>query len=452
MIGTSLSRWTMSYFSVALIAFVAAQALMAGGYGFPNAPIKSPETLVLVHLSALGWLTLLMSGALTQFVPVLVARPLFSERLPLPTLICLVIGAGSLLCSFLQAGGTIATGIPFFALAGGLLGSGFALLIWNLGRTLWSARPLPLPARFVVVALYSVAAATTFGIVFALVLDGAFSAPLLVAIAADGLPIHIVAGLGGWLAFAAMGVSYRLLAMFMLAPDPDGLRPRLAFYIGTAALALTVLLGTAAIYLGKSITVILLIAMPLGFSTVALYGLDILRLYQVRKRPTLELNSRMAAFAFVSLIPAAPLSVVAFAKAAPDAYVAAIIYLISFGWLSGLGLAKLYKIVPFITWLECYGPLLGKMQTPRVQDLVVEKRASKWFILYFCAVWLGAGALVIGLTTVFRGSAFVMIVATCGIIIELVRARRLVDIDPSRQLSTVPKPWLFVSVASQSPS
>ena len=75
MIGVSLSRWTITYFAAALVAFLAAQILMLAGYGYPNVLIEAPETLVLVHLIALGWFSLLLSGALFPFVPVFFAPP-----------------------------------------------------------------------------------------------------------------------------------------------------------------------------------------------------------------------------------------------------------------------------------------------------------------------------------------------------------------------------------------
>ena len=134
-----------------------------------------PRTLILVHLIALGWLSLLISGALFQFVPVLVARTLYSNSLPLPTLVFLLGGLAALLLGFLQLGGQIALMFPFFPVASALLGVGFGLIIWNLGRTLWPARPLPLPARFVVVGLVSIAATAIIGIIFALVLSGAIT-------------------------------------------------------------------------------------------------------------------------------------------------------------------------------------------------------------------------------------------------------------------------------------
>src|SRR6185312_2252840 len=162
--GVALSRWTMSYFAAALAALIGAESLMASGYGYPAAPVGAPETLVLVHIVAIGWLSLLMCGALFQFVPVLIARPLYSNMLPLPTLGLLLAGLLALLLGFLQTAGTIPPHTGYFAGAAILLAAGFGLALWNLGRTLWAARPLPLPARFVVVGLCCLGVTVFLGI------------------------------------------------------------------------------------------------------------------------------------------------------------------------------------------------------------------------------------------------------------------------------------------------
>jgi hypothetical protein len=183
MTGVSLSRWTMSYFAAALTALIAAEVLMAVGYGFPNAAIEAPKTLILVHVVAIGWLSLLMCGALFQFVPVLIARPLWSNNLPLPALLCLIAGLVALLLGFLQLDGQIDWNRAFFPLAAVLLGAGFVLVLWNMACTLWPVRPLPLQARFVVVGLFSVAVTATLGIIFALVIGGATVDETFVAVA-----------------------------------------------------------------------------------------------------------------------------------------------------------------------------------------------------------------------------------------------------------------------------
>lgn len=446
--GVTLSRWTMSYFAVALAFLIAAQCLMALGYGFPAAPIAAPETLILVHLVAIGWLSLMLCGALFQFVPVLVAHPIYSNSLPLPTLACLVTGLGALVAGFLQLGGHVAIDVSLFPAAAALLGIGFTLALWNLGRTLWAARPLPLSARFVVVGLFSVAATAMFGIIFAVVLGGVTTYPLLLDVTARGVPLHLIAGLAGWLTFSAMGVSYRLLAMFLLAPELDGASTRGAFYLGTAALMVTVIGGITAICVDANLTGIFLAAALLGIGALVLYGRDILHLYRARRRRKIELNSLMAGVALANLAAAVTLMIVLMGVGALERHIGALVFLVSFGWLSGLALAKLYKIVAFLTWLECYGPVLGRTSTPRVQDLVVERRAIKWFWLYFVAVWSGTACLLLAFPLAFRISAGAMVVATAGIVVQFVRTRRLADVTAALRLPKgVRRPRLLFSLA-----
>ncbi|MGE0753080.1 MAG: hypothetical protein AB7K64_21125 [Variibacter sp.] len=434
MTGVTLSRWTMSYFAAALVALVAAELMMAVGYGYPSAPLEAAPTLVVVHLVAIGWLSLLMCGALFQFVPVLVARPLRHDALPLPTLICLVTGLAALILAFLQMGGQISSEYAFFPIASILLAAGFGLTLWNLGRTLWTARPLPLPARFVAVGLCSVAATVALGIIFALTLGGTATNAHFLDVTARGLPLHAIAGLGGWLTFTAMGVSYRLLAMFMLAPELGGARTRAGLHCGTAALTVAILGGVIAICAGAPLRVILSTAGLLGLCALGLYGADILRLYRARKRRIIELNSRIAALALVNLAVAVILIVALAGLGAVTEYADALVFLVAFGWLSTLGLAKLYKIVAFLTWLECYGPVLGRTATPRVQDLVVEERAQKWFLLHFIATWAATGALLLDSAMAFRAGVGVMLVSTLGIIVQLVRIRGLLDVNAAVRL------------------
>ena len=426
--GVDLSRWTMLYFVLALAALITAEVLMAAGFGYPAAPLQDPHTLVLVHLVVLGWLSLLLCGALFQFVPVLVARPLYSNMLPLPALIFLVAGLCFLLCGFLQLGGT-GDGWPWLLpFAATSLAIGFTLVLYNLGRTLWTGRPLPLPARFVAVALGFLAATALLGGIFSFAFAVPLSSTALLAIAGAGLPLHVVAGIGGWLTFTAIGVSYRLLAMFMLAPELEGVRPRAVFWLGTLGLLAVVAGGLVLVLSNASLVPALIAGGILGAVALALYGADMLRLYRARKRPIIELNSQMAALALISLAGCVILAVVLIGLGAFTEQVGAVVFLAVFGWLSGLGLAKLYKIVAFLTWLECYGPVLGRTVTPRVQDLVVEPGARKWFGLYFVAVWGGAIALLAASPVAFRLAAAAMAVATLAITLELARTRLLSNV------------------------
>ena len=432
MIGASLSRWAMSYFAVAIAWLFAAEVLMVAGFGYPTAGIGAPDTLVIVHMISVGWLSMAMCGALFQFVPVLVAKPLFAERWELPAFVLLTAGLVTLLAGFLALGGRLPSGLWLLPLGAALLLAGFGLVAINLALTVWRATARIGPAHFVLVGLASLCVTAMLGTAFACSLAG-LGGSGLAALLNSGIPLHAMAGLGGWLTLTAMGVSYRLLSMFLLSPEVGERRSKITLLTAAAAIGLVVTGGCAAIAAETGLEVVLLSGAALSVATIAFYGRDIAGLYRNRRRRRLELNTRMAAWGFASLAAASLLGIGLLVTGSLPAHAGAFVFLIAFGWLSGLTLAKLYKIVAFLTWLETYGPAMGRVPTPRVQDLVAEQRASRWFAAYFISVWVATGTLLVAHPPAFRLAVLAMAVATAGIVRQLVRTRRLKEVtEPLR--------------------
>lgn len=447
MMGAALSRWTMAYFAAALACLLGAQTMMAMGLGYPATAVEDPQTLALVHMITIGWLSLLMCGALFQFVPVLVAQPLVGARFVLPALVSLVAGLASLLAGFLQLSGDLQTDLPLLPIAGILLPLGFGLAIVVLGRTLLRGRPLPLPARFVAAGLACLVATASIGVLFALLLSGLDMAGAEIDWTGEVLPLHVTAGFGGWLTMTAIGVSYRLLPMFMLSPDKERATGKIVLWSSCAALALVLVVVPIERVLGgpgiawHAACLAMLVA-------VVFYGVDLVFFYRHRKRRSIELNSRSAIGAFAALYLSVALLVGLVATGTLGQHIAALVYLVAFGWLSGLGLSQLYKIVPFLTWLECYGPVMGRKPTPRVQDLVVEKRDIPWFALYFAGVLAGTIALLAGMPDLFRLATLATLCATVALVVEMVLVRRLFNVAVATRLPEgTSRPRLFLSSA-----
>lgn len=434
MIGSPLSRWTMAFFAVALVFLIGALGLMAVGIGFPAEAIEAPHTLIVVHMVAIGWLSLLMCGALFQFVPVLVAAPLRRDTLVLPVLALLTTGLLLLLAGFLQMAGTISPGIPFLALGGCALPAGFLLAGWIIAETLWHARPLTLPARFVAIGLACLLVVATLGSLFAHFLSGMLPADWLATRRDSLVPLHAAIGIGGWLSFSAIGVSYRLLPMFMLAPDHERATSRGVLFCGSAALLALAAGAPIELVLRPDATLSFAAAGLAALAALSLYGADLVFFYRNRKRRELELNIKAAVGAFAALFASALLGIVLVASGTLEQHVGALVYLVFLGWLTGLGLSQLYKIVPFLTWLECYGPVMGRRPTPRVQDLVAERRDRPWFALYFCGVFIATAALLAEQMPLYRLGTTMTLIATAAIAIELVVARRLFNVSAALRL------------------
>jgi hypothetical protein len=431
MITNRLSRWTPLFFRLALLNCIGAEALVLAGVTWPACPPGSAGTLIAVHLLVIGWLLLLVLGALFQFVPVITTLPLGGQTAALGCLVAVEGGLLGMIGGFLGVAGVASRLAWLLPAGGGMVTIGISIAIWNLGVPLARARPRSLPGRMVATGLAFLVVTVALGLLFGAVLSAPAAMPEVAPIL-GGVGEHALAGLGGWFTLTAMGVSYKLLPMFMLAPEERGALGRTVHVVGATGFAVAVLAGLGAIWLPVAVIVDLRRAGDLAIGlAVALYLWDVRRIYAERRRVAIELHNRVAIGAFAFLGAAVALAAIAAAVHRLDGVAPSLVFLVVFGWLGGLGLTQLYKIVPFLAWLLRYGGRLGRGPVPRVQDLVRDRAALPWFIAYEAGVSLAAIAAVLRWPIAFRIAMAPIAIATIGLAVEYWRAWHTTYARPS---------------------
>ncbi|ANK93865.1 MULTISPECIES: hypothetical protein [Rhizobium] len=446
-LGTSLSRWTMSYFGAALFFLLLAESLLSAGIWAPSSAVAEPDALIIVHSMTIGWLGLLMIGALLQFTPVLTGLGLPTGRFDLPCLVGSMAGLGLLLCGFqLIDAGSAAAG-PVMIAASAILLASLLSIAWVLLSGLWRGRAAHPASPLVMLGLTCLAVTVALGSLFAVTVSGPAATPSISEFVANAVPFHASFGLAGWMTFAAIGVSYKLLPMFLLSDEMK----KSPFIRNTGSFAATTL-GFAAVAtifepsLGQRVFLVgsLFFQLP-----IAAYLAELFLAYRARRRKDLELNMSGSLPAFVLLGLSVPMFAVALASDAGPQSFTAIAYLFVFGWLTGLGLSQLLKIIPFLTWIEAFGPLLGRRPTPRLADLLNGRRAAAWLCIFYLAVVASAAAIAAGSDAGFRLAVTAQTFATAALVTEFVLVRRLANIDSAAKGAPFQQPALFVAAKPQ---
>lgn len=172
------SRWIMQYFAVAVASLVLAEGILTTKWASPLANIGNAGVLVAVHLTTIGFLTLVMLGALHQFVPVLTKKDLAYPVLSGFTLILVSLGLFGMIAGFLALPGTVPGGIfppiPWILPMGGaLVVVGVVLAVMNMWVTMGRAWPWTLSTWFVASGLFFCNAYGAGRSVFGFILSGA---------------------------------------------------------------------------------------------------------------------------------------------------------------------------------------------------------------------------------------------------------------------------------------
>ena len=339
----------------------------------------TPQALALTHALTLGFLAMVMLGALMQMLPVVAGSPL-----PAPHLvawfshIALMLGTAALMNGFLTAE-PAAFGVGMALLGGGLLVF-LAAAAGSLARAVGSAT-----VNGIRLAVTSLAITLLLGLALALLRAGWWSPPAVEA----AIAAHVVFGLLGWVLLLVIGVAYQVVPMFQITPPYP---PRLARWLTGTLFAL--LLFHSAIPLLPAAAGRLVDAGLAG--GILLFALATLRLQARRRRKLPDVTLDYWRLGMASLIACVAAWLVAWlfpVWADSDLYPLLQGVLFLGGFAVSVVNGMLYKIVPFLAWFHLQAQLQARAGSiPTMKEMIAERRMRWQFRLHLSAVGLLAAA------------------------------------------------------------
>ena len=383
-----------AYFGLSLLAWVAAAiALVVAAPRLAAGDVGAATPVLAVHLLALGFLPLAVSGGAFHLLPVMLRNPLGSERRLWTALPLLAVGAG------LVAPG-VAYDVPAVLWPGAaLLACGLGLVLWELGGLVAHAprgRMLVASRTGVTLSLFHAVAALTLG---AIVFDHGDS-PMLGVSHDRWLLVHLHLAALGWLTLLILAVGRTLGPMLALAPAAQPRKHPLEELLLTLGLWL-LLAGIAA-----DITPVAFAGAALVLLALGRFGTLILRIGRTRRmEPEGPLLHLLAGVAF--LAQAAVLGLALLAGAEPrQRGVAAYALLLLLGWAAGVTLGHLPKLLSLSIWVWWPpGP------RPKQEVLYPRRLAQAESVLFAVGVEIAAIGIYVGSGPTARAGACCVVAA-----------------------------------------
>jgi hypothetical protein len=339
--------------------------------------------IAMTHLLTLGFITMVMVGALQQLLPVLAGVQL-SNPLRLSRVIYFGLATGTLV---LCAGFLLM--LPVLIGAGAsLLGVSFLWLIARLLLAIVQSEASTQVTRGMKLALFSFLVTLLLG----LYLAAGYTLPQ-VSMQRTLTSLHIGWGLFGWVGILVFTISYQVVPMFQVTPKyPDLMIRWLAVAIFSSLVLISFTRVTAPLPGGTGDLLVLAFesVMAAGF---ALYALMTIRLQQQRRRRVADVTMDYWRFGLTCLLLA--LVTIALADGAKVSFPGIDLMigtLMIVGFTMSLITGMLYKIIPFLVWLHLTNTIdistRWQQKIPNMKKIVPDRHARFQFRLHLVAVGL----------------------------------------------------------------
>ena len=345
----------------------------------------SPATIGLTHLLTLGFLGMVMCGAMFQMLPVIAGSPV--PRVALAGGVShVLLAAGTVLLAAAFISGQLLWMMPAVT----LLILGFALFGLAVAIALWRVRT---PSPTVTGMKLAVASLTITVILGALAAAG-YSGIIEIGNLALLTDIHLAWGILGWVGILLISVSLQVVPMFQVTPEYPRLLARLLapwIFVGLAGW------GVLRFSFSDQTPIVGMVLVIAGF---VLFAMSTLRLQRQRKRrvPDVTLmfwRTAMLVLIGVALLWGAGQLRPAVADSSYYPMLLGVLMILGVGYPVVNGM--IYKIVPFLSWFHLQNRQIALMRMtvkiPNMKEMVTDRAARRQYFFYLLALLSAALAV-----------------------------------------------------------
>lgn len=373
----------VKYFIAAIISFIIFNLMLVIDYKSISGHHFQPKILSINHILTLGFITMIIFGAMFQLVPVVLEVKLFSTILAEIQFWIYTFGVILLTYKFYYFSSNLSFVLPALLLS-------LAMMIFtiNIVISMTKVKKWNITGSYLASALFWLLITALAGYLLSKNLDK----PFIKINHLQYLKLHAITAFVGWVSLVVMGVSFKLIPMFTLS---HGYKLTLAKW--SFVLINIGLLGINWIMHYPDTGFYNLIFGVLIFAGIILYLIQILIIFKKRIRKKLDIGLKFSAFAFIMMGFSSLLnfSFLFFNYESIKNLTLLYGFTVLVGYVSFLIVGQMYKIVPFLVWYHKYSSKVGLQQVPMLKDMFNEKLAEIQFYLMIAGLVLLVPSLMI---------------------------------------------------------
>lgn len=201
-------RIVSKYFIAAIFSFVLLNLFLLLNHSDITGHHFNPKILTITHIATLGWITMIIFGALFQLIPVVLEVKLFSEKLAEIQFWIYTIGVIGLLYCFWY----FTTGL-YMNISAILLNIAMFIFAFNIVMTFTRVKKWNITGLYLGAAIFYLIITAIAGLLLAINLG----TPYIKIDHLQYLNLHAHTAFIGWVSMVVMGVTFKLIPMFTLS-------------------------------------------------------------------------------------------------------------------------------------------------------------------------------------------------------------------------------------------